>query len=193
MQFNLTKNSNPKFNGVNNKDASLSVYQKEDDSQKVDEEGRLFPVPQNVYDSIKKVEKMREMFALFMEFAPKDIEEVHSLYDDVLTDEDIENYKRYGQHYFSLDKILWESDIEAETYESLVPDDRYEKEEFDDLIYESLYLLNKYERELLMQSFGIGEYSEHSLEELSRIYHKDVREDYERALFHFKKNIETMM
>ena len=193
MQLNLTQILNPNLNRVKDRDVSLDVSHKEDSAIMVDSQEFLLSLPQNIYDSIKKVERMKEEFIRFMEFVPHDIELVHLLYDDIISDEDMENYKEYGIPYFSIDRPLGDDIHAEETYESLVEDDTYEREDFNDKIYESLNLLNKYDRTLLMQAFGLGEYDEHTMEELSAMYHKDIEEDYKAALDHFKHHIETML
>ena len=170
-------------------------------------ERAFVPFPDEVILSAAKVKAALTYYLQEMDYEhiPTN-EDLKDITGGMITDEDFLNERLVQDDYLSLDDVIdeegniYDRDIETDmdviSRDETIDDGSYDREQFMDSMYESLYRLVPEERELLMCKFGLGEYEEMDEDALSnhfRISKKDVETRTESALSHMRDLMWTMM
>ena len=165
------------------------------------------PFPDDVIYSAAKVRAALSHYLeeTDYEFIPNS-EDLIDITGEEVTDEDIANEKLVKEDYVSLDDVIdadgtiydrdTECDLDLMNRDETISDGSYERDEFDDVIYESLYLLHPEEREILSYRFGLYDYDELNVHQISKLFQmseEEVSEHIDKALAHMKSLMATML
>ena len=182
---------------------SLSVYFLNKNSVKIEKlvqdlkEESAVSIPERIFLSVAKVKvAFLECLNLFeYEFVPN-YEDLKDFTGGAIDDTDIANYEIYKETYTRLDDVctndIGEEDLVFET----IDNGEYAETEQNDIVYEALEFLSQNEKELLMHRFGLGDYDELDIPELSKLYavsEEEIESKVNTALANMKSVLETMM
>ena len=122
--------------------------------------------------------------------------DIQTFTDDEITDEDFEYAHLFDDIYVSLDDIVTNDVGERDPLVETMDGGAYEKQEMDDAIYESLYLLTKEDREILIYRFGLAYQDELDIIALAKKYKtspKEMEKRVNKALINMRAVLSTMI
>ena len=156
----------------------------------------IVALPRHICNSIAKVKCLIIEYIKDTEHRPINDNELIDYAEGAINDEDIYNYHTYGQPYVSLSDFVTNDNGEKETLDETISSGQYEQTEMDDILYESLYLIDPKERSLLIDAYGLEDKEKCSLFQLSKMYHltlDELMEHLSTAYNNLKKVMLTMM
>jgi RNA polymerase primary sigma factor len=163
------------------------------------EQSRIVKVPLNRVGTIHKIGKARSKLEQVLQRQPNASELAHEL---GIPEEDVHNTSKIGNSHASLDAPVM-ADNDAKLMD-LIADENEERPDSETMnrslnhaISQTLSILNKREREVIMMYFGIGHDTAYTLEEIGSqvsVTRERVRQIKERALEKIKhsKKIERL-
>ena len=162
-------------------------------------------------EMILSAAKVRAALSHYLEFADYEFipthEDLKDITGELITDEDFLNEAAVRDDYLSLDDLLDEQGnvysrdddiegLELTSRDEMIDDGSYSRHEFEDSIYEALYLLTNEERELLSYRFGLDGYDELEVCDLAKYFQiseSEVERCLNNALSKMKSLIATML
>ncbi len=160
-------------------------------------ENCVFCFPDEIYLSVAKIKVAIPEYLKLVEYeAFPNYEDLKDFTGSAINDEDIVNYELFTNHTVFIDDVYTNSLGETEPISETISDESYEKLALDDILYESLNLLPNQEREMLMYRFGLDNYDELNINQLSKLFHMSIAETVKSlgtALKDMKNILNTMM
>ena len=140
-----------------------------------------------------KVQKAYQDYRFFVdyEYVPN-YEDLKDFTGGAIGDTDIANYEYYLYSLSSLEETTINESGEADTFDETIDDCSFDKLEADDILYESLNLLPKEEKTLIMMRFGLSDYEEHSSSELATLF-KVSKDEIEEKITNSLNNLCTVI
>lgn len=157
------------------------------------ETDNVFGFPRKILYSVAKIQKAYQDYRFFVdyEYVPN-YEDLKDFTGGAIGDTDIANYEYYLNSISSLEETTVNEVGEVDTIGETINDGSFDKQEADDILYESLNLLPKEEKTLLMMRFGLSDFEEHSSAELATLY-QVTQDEIEKKVANSLNNLHTVM
>ena len=154
-------------------------------------------LPMELISSAAKIKVAFKEYLRFMdyEYIPN-LEDLKDFTGGYIDDEDILNYELHKEMFVSLSEEVVNEAGESDPFIETFDDGSYQEREMKDAIYESLNLLNKQDRDILMYKFGLDDHDELDNKQLATKFHSSLEEMEQKvsnALTNMRSVLETMI
>ena len=154
-------------------------------------------LPMELINSAAKIKVAFKEYLRFMdyEYIPN-LEDLKDFTGGYIDDEDILNYELHKEMFVSLSEEVVNEAGESDTFIETFDDGSYQERETKDAIYESLNLLSKQDRDILMYKFGLDDHDELDNKQLATKFHSSLEEMEQKvsnALTNMRSVLETMI
>ena len=160
-------------------------------------DGFIMQVPSELVLASAKVKVAFEECLKFFEYEYiPNKGDIEAFTDEEITDEDFDNAEILDSMFVSLSEVVTNQVGERDTLDETIDTGAYEEQEMKDAIYESLNLLSKSERELLMYRFGLDNRDEFDIRQLAKMYHTsndEMEKRVSKALTNMRAVLSTMI